>query len=70
MGQLSSLASSLTRLDIGLGQVPAALPVLTRLQHLSLKLRNSCAEEAEAVDAALQRLSQLTCLVRAIRGVS
>lgn len=68
MGQLSSLAGSLTRLRVEFGNVPAALPVLTRLQHLSLDFHNLWAEEAEAVDAALQRLTQLTCLVRATRG--
>ena len=59
--ELSGLAGSLSRLEVSAGTVPDGLSALTRLQHLSLCYCE--AEEAGVVDAALEHLTQLTCLV-------
>ena len=67
---LSSLSGSLTRLDLVSAAVPPSLPLLTRLQHLSLKENGESHDPSHAVSAAVSHLTQLTCLVSCRVGCS
>lgn len=61
MGQLSRLASSLTRLDLYVEYVPLdTLAALTRLRRLHLC---DCSYVGQELEAALPHLEQLTYLV-------
>ncbi len=64
---LSRLAGSLTRLQLTCCSVPAALPALTRLQHLSVRDCSEADDRGGAIAAALPNLLQLTCLVSAMQ---